>query len=83
MQKQSNRSNGSTNHDIPPVLPPRKPLDKKNSAPIQSAILNSLALNNSSLQISSNTDDDTSFLAPARILTSKEVRRRRRINSSQ
>lgn len=87
VQKQSNRSNGLTNDDIPPVLPPRKPLDKKNSAPMQSAILNPFVLNNSSLQTSSNAVDDTSSLAPARVLTSKEVRirnrKRRRINSIQ
>lgn len=80
VQKQSNRSNGLRNDDIPPVLPPRKPLDKKHSAPMQSAILN-----NSSLQISSRAVDDTSSLTSARILTSKEVRqreKRRRVNST-
>jgi hypothetical protein len=77
-QKQSGRSAGSTNQDIPPVLPPRKPLDKKNSVQMHSAILNSSLLNNSSSQISSNTIDDTSrssLLAPARISSNKEVRR--------
>ncbi len=81
-QKQYNRPSGSTTQstgqDIPPVLPPRKPLDKKNSVQMQSAILNPSVFNNSSSQISSNAVDDTSSssLVPARILPSKEVRRR-------
>jgi hypothetical protein len=77
-QKQSGRLVGSTNQDIPPVLPPRKPMDKKNSVQMQSAILNSSLLNNSSSQLSSNIVDDTStssLLAPVRILPNKEVRR--------
>ena len=85
-QKQTHRSADSTHDELPPAVPPRQPLEKKNSVHMQSAILNPSVLSHSSMQISSNTTDDTlsqSSLAPARILPSKEVRRRRRVSYTQ
>lgn len=63
-----------TNHDIPPALPPRKPMDKKNSVQMSSTSRNPSALDNSPSQISFNAADDiSSSLAPPRILPNKEV----------
>ena len=68
--------NHSTNQDIPPALPPRKPLDKKNSAQMLSTTQNSSPFSNNSFQISSNTVDDTSLsLLTPRPLPNKEVSR--------
>ncbi|CAF1047527.1 unnamed protein product [Adineta steineri] len=78
-QKQHNRSALSTiqspSQDIPPALPPRKPMDKKNSVQMSSVILNPSVFNKSSSQISSSTVDDTSSssMVPTRVLTSKEI----------
>lgn len=59
--------------EVPPALPPRKPLDKKNSTHSYST---NHALSTSPSQISStNTNDTTAHLLGAsRILPSKEVR---------
>ncbi|CAF1682860.1 unnamed protein product, partial [Adineta ricciae] len=81
--KQPNRpallSIQSPSHDIPPALPPRKPLDKKNSAQTSSAILNSTAFNQSSTQLTANNVNETSpittsssSILPPRVLPSKE-----------
>ncbi|CAF1167389.1 unnamed protein product [Adineta ricciae] len=82
--KQPNRpallSIQSPSHDIPPALPPRKPLDKKNSAQTSSAILNSTAFNQSSTQLTANNVNETSpittsssSILPPRVLPSKEI----------
>ncbi|CAF4467163.1 unnamed protein product [Rotaria socialis] len=65
----------STNQDLPPALPPRKPMDKKNSVQMSSATRNPSVVDNVSLQISSSTVDDisSSSLAPPRVLTNKEI----------
>ncbi|CAF4521442.1 unnamed protein product [Rotaria socialis] len=65
----------STNQDLPPALPPRKPMDKKNSVQMSSTTRNPSVVDNVSLQISSSTVDDisSSSLAPPRVLTNKEI----------
>ncbi|CAF4647285.1 unnamed protein product, partial [Rotaria magnacalcarata] len=65
----------SANQDLPPALPPRKPMDKNNSVQMSSATRNPSVADNVSLQISSSTVDDissSSSLAPPRVLTNKE-----------
>lgn len=67
--------------DIPPALPPRKPLDKKNSVQMPVTIPSTSVSNDGSSHRPSTSVDETSsssLLAPGRILPSKEVRRRRR-----
>ncbi|CAF1628257.1 unnamed protein product [Rotaria magnacalcarata] len=66
----------SANQDLPPALPPRKPMDKNNSVQMSSATRNPSVADNVSLQISSSTVDDissSSSLAPPRVLTNKEI----------
>ncbi|CAF0794556.1 unnamed protein product [Rotaria sordida] len=79
-QKEYNRLAGattqSTNQDIPPALPPRKPLDKKHSVQMPSTTRNPSVGDNTSSQISSSTADDISSspsLAPPRVLPNKEI----------
>ena len=72
----SNTSSPSFGQDIPPALPPRKPVDKKNSVQLAST---SSVFNDSLSQAPSSTYDDTTsnLLAPTRILPSKEVKIKR------
>ncbi|CAF0813542.1 unnamed protein product [Rotaria sp. Silwood1] len=66
----------STNQDIPPALPPRKPLDKKNSVQMSPTTQNPSVGDNTPSQISSSTVDDissSSSLAPPRVLPNKEI----------
>ncbi|CAF2894408.1 unnamed protein product [Rotaria sp. Silwood2] len=66
----------STNQDIPPALPPRKPLDKKNSVQMPPTTRNPSVGDNTSSQVSSSIADDissSSSLAPPRVLPNKEI----------
>lgn len=78
--KQSNRSALSTiqspSQDTPPALPPRKPMDRKNSVQMSSIILNPAAFNKSSSSPVDDTSSSSSSMVPPRVLPSKEVRRK-------